>query len=209
MNTFVYYYDIINEDCYIGRTEYELYKKLNLDTPVEARIIEGRNTYKITKKALSDLIDKENLRPVENIVELEYKKKPNNTIIVYEDDETHDLYIPEEYAKDTKTEKKEIMNRTCYKVLDKSILNDNTVVVKVYLSENNKEEIIVCDLKNQYFIKKELVEKYLDDIKRTTIRVDQVLYKEIFKNEFDLLKSKRQLENLETNYNIKPIYPKK
>ena len=87
MNTFVYYYDIINEDCYIGRTEYELYKKLNLDTPVEARIIEGRNTYKITKKALSDLIDKENLRPVENIVELEYKKKPNNTIIVYEDDE--------------------------------------------------------------------------------------------------------------------------
>ena len=101
------------------------------------------------------------------------------------------------------------MNRTCYKVLDKSILNDNTVVVKVYLSENNKEEIIVCDLKNQYFIKKELVEKYLDDIKRTTIRVDQVLYKEIFKNEFDILKSKRQLENLETNYNIKPIYPKK
>ena len=87
MDTFVYYYDIINEDCYIGRNEYELYKKLNLDTPVEARIIEGRNTYKISKKSLSDLIDKENLRPIENIVELEYKKKPNNTIIVYEDDD--------------------------------------------------------------------------------------------------------------------------
>lgn len=181
-NMFVYYYDQLSNKFYITRDKLEKARNNKIEIEGVPLVINDKNCYSITKEQLEELQVVTNSFGIENVIDI--KKKPLKTIIVYKDKRLNKIFIPEEYANNTNTNKKIILNKTCYEVTYEdleTIYNTNIYIVDVYTKkEIIKVDTIVCNFNGQLYISKTVLKDLnIDYINNKKIMVKEDIYVEI------------------------------
>jgi len=134
------------------------------------------------------------------------------TLLVYQDKNTHKLYIPVSKVGPRDQQTFMIMNKPCYETNFGELeqySNYKIVIADVYTTEKEKYDIIICNNNGQFYISKDMLEKlgfYIENPHK--ILVNKEIYEEITEDDIDLIKGKDS-ESCQINIIIKQIAPKR
>ncbi len=146
------------------------------------------------------------------IEEEEEQNIKQENLIVYLDKDTNKLYIPKEYSENPFKETKTIMKKDCVETTTEElnkITNKNIVLIDVYLSKDEKYDIIVCNANGKLFVSKNNLDQLNYNIDNPhKIIVNKELYYEISKSDLENIRSKRN-EGIHINILLKHIIPAK
>ena len=134
------------------------------------------------------------------------------TLLVYQDKNTHKLYIPVSKVGQKDQQTFMIMNKPCYETNFGELeqySNYKIVIADVYTTKKEKYDIIICNNNGQFYISKDMLEKlgfYIENPHK--ILVNKEIYEEITEDDIDLIKGKDS-ESCQINIIIKQIAPKR
>ncbi len=189
---------IVREDniLYVTRDIYEECKKKKLEFESTPKIINDRNYYSIPEEILNQIGERKKLE----------------RIIAYRDGITNQIYLPEKYHIEMSSNKRTILNKKCYITTIRQleqIVNKEIIIATVFLTEEEKKEIIICKTGGHYFMKDDEFQSFeLNHDNRKRIKVDGVLFTEISMEEINLLNIISDKEGHNIHFIIREIIPK-
>ncbi len=134
------------------------------------------------------------------------------SILVYKNQKTHQLFVPVEEVPETNQLPVQVMNKSCYETSMpelEAITNKKIIVAEYYPAAKEDLDVIICNHKGHLFISKSVLEQlgfYIEDPHRIMISGD--IYEEITDDDIDLIKEKDS-DTFHINIIMKQIAPKR
>ena len=202
--------DYPNED-YIQSIVKEIYDFKDRQQLFEKTIPYEQDNFNETVESYNEESFKEVVMPyIEKAIP--YEEKELETVIIYKDARTNQLFVPADKMPDKQQEITTVMHKPCYEIglseLD-YFRRKNVIVANTYIIQKQTHKVLICNNNGQLFISHNTLAAlgfYIENPYR--ISINKEIYEEITEDDIELIKG-LESDSIHIEIIIKQIAPKR